>query len=276
MSSASSHLAAQYANPALLEKVMAALEASGLSPKKLRPEDLSGVDEFHIGGRPATERFASALGLLPGMEVLDIGCGIGGAARYLATCHHVKVTGIDITPDFIALGRHFNTWLGLAADVRLAEASALDLPFADNSMDAAIMIHDGMNIADKNALMAEVSRVVKPGGVFGIYDVMLGGNGPVSYPMPWANQAEDSEIAPLQVYEQALKDAGFTPFHLAGRREECLKTFAEIAERRKTEGTPPLNLSLVLKEHSAEKISNIINQLKSEVIIPTEIISRKS
>ena len=59
------------------------MKAAGIDEKNLRPEDLAPVDEFHIGGREATAKAVAAMGLRPDMRVLDAGCGIGGAARYL-------------------------------------------------------------------------------------------------------------------------------------------------------------------------------------------------
>jgi cyclopropane fatty-acyl-phospholipid synthase-like methyltransferase len=60
-------------------------------------DDLAPMDEFHIGGRKATEELVSQLQLAPADHVLDIGCGLGGAARFVASRHHCQVTGIDLT-----------------------------------------------------------------------------------------------------------------------------------------------------------------------------------
>ena len=84
------------------------------------------------------------------------------------------------------------------------------MPFADRSFDGAYMMHVGMNIEDKAALCAEVSRVLRPGARFGIYDVMRTGDGEIAYPVPWATTAATSFLAQPAQYRQALEAAGFS------------------------------------------------------------------
>ena len=76
-------VARHYAAADLLGRIDAGLAALGLDPAAVRPEDLSPVDEFHIGGFAATEALAAQMEIAPGAAVLDIGCGLGGTARYL-------------------------------------------------------------------------------------------------------------------------------------------------------------------------------------------------
>ena len=71
------------------------------------------------------------------------------------------------------------------------------------------MMHVGMNIPDKDQLFREASRVLKKGSSFGIYDVMLTGEKPLSYPVPWAENTNSCFIAKPEEYLQALRDAGF-------------------------------------------------------------------
>jgi ubiquinone/menaquinone biosynthesis C-methylase UbiE len=97
--------------------------------------------------------------------VVDLGCGLGGPARYVATETGAFVTGIDLTAEFVETGRVLTEWTGLTDQVQLLEGSVLDLPLEAASVDAAYMIHVGMNIADKVGIAREAKRVLKPGGV---------------------------------------------------------------------------------------------------------------
>jgi SAM-dependent methyltransferase len=77
-------------------------------------------------------------------------------------------------------------WVGLHQHISLHQGSAVAMPFADSSFDGAYMLHVGMNIVDKEKLGLEVARVLRPGSLFGIYDVMQTGPGELAYPVPWA------------------------------------------------------------------------------------------
>jgi hypothetical protein len=65
------------------------------------------------------------------------------------------------------------------------------------------------NIEDKAKLCSQVSRVLRPGAFFGIYDVMRIGEGELSYPVPWATTAASSAVMEPGQYRSALQAAGF-------------------------------------------------------------------
>src|SRR5262245_35126004 len=90
-----------YAQRDLERNILDALIAVGKHPDRVTSIDLAPVDENHVGGREATVEFAAQLAFRPGMDILDIGCGIGGASRFMAEQYGCRVTGIDITNDFI-------------------------------------------------------------------------------------------------------------------------------------------------------------------------------
>src|SRR5690606_40216029 len=92
-------VALHYSHGTLEAAILKALVAMGKDPAKLVPEDLAPVDEFHIGGRAATVAFANELGVARGMHLLDIGAGLGGAARYFAARRGWRGPGADGTPD---------------------------------------------------------------------------------------------------------------------------------------------------------------------------------
>ncbi len=90
-----------YSHGNLLKSIEAALPKLGKTINNVTLEDLAPVDEFHIGGRAATDNLLQQLNFTRSKHVLDIGCGLGGAARYVADKYENRVTGIDLTAELI-------------------------------------------------------------------------------------------------------------------------------------------------------------------------------
>jgi len=160
-------VAQHYTHGALEQAILQALRAAGKDPERLSPEDLIGVDEIHLGARSATEWLADDLALTAGERLLDVGCGIGGPARYFAAARGCQVSGLDLTEEFVQVAGALTRRCGLEGRAGFRQGSALAMPFAAGSFEVATLIHVGMNIADKAGLFAEVRRVLRPGGRFG-------------------------------------------------------------------------------------------------------------
>lgn len=269
-----SGVAAHYASASLLHRIEQGLDAVGARiPVDL--DILAPVDEFHIGGRQATEIFVRQLGIHAGMRVLDLGCGLGGAARLVGKLTAAHVTGIDLTQDFVDTGRALNGMCALIDRVDMVQGSVLDIPFGPDRFDAAYMMHVGMNIADKARLAAEVARVLKPGGVFGIYDVMRAGPGDLALPVPWASDAAQNALALPTTYRAALDAAGFVLKQETDRTDFALEFFGRMqAQQARADGPPPLGLHLVLGPQAPAKVANMISNLKAGLIAPVEMIAR--
>jgi len=260
----------------LEEAIRNGLIASGHSLDSLQPDDLAPVDEFHMGGREATVHLAEKIELKPDMTVLDVGSGIGGPARFFASHYGCRVVGIDVTPEYVDVAESLTAMVGFAGQVAFKTASATALPFDAEGFDAAMLIHVAMNIADKQALCAEVARVLKPRGAFAVYEVMRTSDGDLSYPVPWAETADLSFLATPTTFRKALERSGFTVVAEENRRDFALDFFRRIRTRMLESGPPPLGIHLHMGSAAPEKIANMIDNMERGLIAPVEMICRRT
>lgn len=262
-----------YAKPGIETLILDAFRSVGRDPESLTPDDLSAVDEFHMGGRAATAELAEALQLRAEHHLLDIGSGLGGPARYFARQSGCRVTGVDLTADYVSAAAALTRRVGLAGRVNFKVGSALDLPFEAASFDMATLIHVGMNVADKDRLFAEAARVVKPHGLFGLYDVMRGKPGEIAYPVVWAGGPEVCFLAEPDVYRRALEQAGFVLLEERDRSGLAVEGFRRARARA---AQLPLGLHLLMGPEAATKIANTAANLENGLIAPVMILARRA
>lgn len=267
-------IAKHYYHGTLEEAILSALAESGKDINALAALDLAPVDEFHLGWLPATAALAEDLGLGQDSSVLDIGSGIGGPARVFAETRGCRVRGIDLTSEYVDVAVALTRRCGLDAKVTFQQASALELPFADATFEAAILLHVGMNIADKRRLFAGVRRVLKPSGRFGVYDVMRIAEGDIIYPAPWAASIETSFVETPQTYRHLLSEAGFFIESEQSRRDETLALWREMREHREKHGPPALGLHILMGPEAPRRLANVISALEQGVIAPVQILAR--
>jgi ubiquinone/menaquinone biosynthesis C-methylase UbiE len=268
------NVAQHYTHGALEAAILAALRKEGKDPDRLAPDDLAAGDEFHIGGREATTALAEQLALRAGLELLDVGSGIGGPARYFAQHHKCRVTGIDLTDEFVRVARSLSQRVGLAEQVTFVQGSALELPFPAGSFDGAYMLHVGMNIADKATLFAQVRRVLRPGGFFAIYDLMRIGPGELIFPVPWAATGATSFVADVADYRRLLTEAGFGIATERERRAYAIAYFQKMRTKRAEGGLPPLGTHIVMGADFPQKLANLVAGIEGGAVAPVELIAR--
>lgn len=266
-----------YLHGDLLGSIQEAIPKLGKTIDSITIEDLAPVDEFHIGGRQATEHFISQLNFSDKDHVLDVGCGLGGASRFVANKYDNHVTGIDLTQEYIETGNALCAWVNLDGQITLNQGSALSMPFQDESFDGGYMMHVGMNIDDKAQLFHEIYRVLRPGASFGVYDVMRINDGELTYPVPWATDSCTCKLATPDKYNNTMTNAGFGVSQDNNRRDFALDFFKKL--RAKTEamgGPPPLGLHTLMQESTATKVKNMIDNITEDLVAPVEIIAVKT
>ncbi|RNJ47450.1 SAM-dependent methyltransferase [Mesorhizobium erdmanii] len=271
-------IARHYDISGLEQRILAALADTGVDVAHLRAGDLEAVDEFHVGGVAATRELIGQMGLKPGAMLLDIGSGVGGPARFAANEAGADVTGIDLTQSYVDIATSLSKRTGMADRTHFVQGSALDMPFADAGFDAAMILHVGMNLPDKKKLMGEAARVLKPGGVFAVYDVMRLKDGALTYPLPWASDESMSFVATPDDYRSAATASGFSV--VAERRcgAFAVEFFAAMRARMaaaQAEGKkPPPGVGLVMGEDARSKIANITAALEGGILAPVELLLR--
>lgn len=267
-------VAAHYGRAQLEQRILAAVVREGKDPEKLAAADLAVVDEFHVGGLEATQELATHMDLRSGLRLLDVGSGIGGPARYFAGEHGCRVTGIDLTQEFVNVAVSLTKRVKLEGLVEFRQASALQMPFEPATFDRATMIHVGMNIADKLAIFREVRRVLKPQGLFAIFDFVRMADGPIRYPVPWAASEETSFVAKGKDYRDALEKAAFRIIQERRRGPFAIEFTERVMARMAQGGPPALGIHLLLGDQAPIMARNILAMLKEGLLEPVEFYAR--
>jgi ubiquinone/menaquinone biosynthesis C-methylase UbiE len=263
----------------LTGRILSALTAAGKDLDGLTADDLSPYDQFHSRGHQATAELAQLLNLQSGQTVLDLGCGIGGPARWLATLHGCRVIGLDLTEVYCRSAAELSARVGLAKQTVFLCADGLSLPFAAASFDVVWTQHAAMNIADKARLYREVARVLKPGGRFGLYDVMAGPAGEPYFPVPWASEPGWSHLMSPEGVREAIAATGLKQRHWRDVTEAS-KAWSEKAvaaqQAGAAAGKAPAGPALILGPAFAGMIANLRRSLFEDRITVVQAVFDKS
>lgn len=247
----------------LLAAIEQGLKAAGKNLDSITVDDLAPVDAFHSRGREATVELAALAPLSASDRVIDIGCGLGGTARFLAARFACCVAGIDLAVDYVEVGQELTRRAGLSDRVFLHQGTALALPFDDQSFDLAWTEHAQMNIPDKARFYSEIARVLKPGGRLCFHDIFRGQGEAPSYPMPWAEDQTISALATIEEARQAMGQAGLEIECWNEKVGDTLAYFEFVAMQLAAGTAPPMSIRLLMRDTADRKLSNYVRALRA-------------
>lgn len=263
-----------YGKGGILRSIIDALPAVLGEDRAPAPVDLAPVDEFHNRGRAATLELAELAGFGPGDRIIDIGCGLGGSARYLAGERGCRVSGIDATREYVEAAEELARMVGLDGEVSFRQGNALALPFEDSSFDGAWTEHVQMNVPDKAAFFGEIARVLRPDGAVAFHEILAGEGGEPLYPVPWAGAADISFLAAEPVIRDALVRSKLALIEWRDTTDASLEWARATAGRIRESGPPPLGLHLLMGESAPTKLGNMIRNMQTGAIRVVQGVAR--
>jgi SAM-dependent methyltransferase len=269
------HIHAYYSPNGLYNKIIKGLNELGTDLSKVTLDDLQPVDEFHIRGDAATKELIKLANFTPDMHILDVGCGVGGSTRRLSHETGCRVTGIDLSDEYIDAAERLTQLLNMQERVRFHATSALDLPFDDNTFDGAWSIQMNMNVEDKLGWLKEAYRVIKPGGRAVLYEVCGHKNTPIHFPVPWAQDSSMSFLVPPESFRAVITSAGFEIEVWNDKTDLAQKAFANMPEPKGEQNLPELGVHLLVGNDIRTKAFNLRRNLDDERVSLIEAVAVK-
>jgi SAM-dependent methyltransferase len=256
-------------------RIVSALQEESKSLTELTVEDLAPVDHFHARGFMATIELADRLPIAAQQHILDIGCGLGGPARYLAQRFACRVSGIDITEPFVDAANRLTRLLGMEDSVTVRHGDGLQLPFDDAVFDGAYTQHVTMNVADRARFFAEAYRVLRPGAFFALTEHGLGPEGEPRYPLPWSEDGSGAYLVSPEQTMSLLQGAGFGDFRLEDTGAKYVAAYRQVMETAAKGAVPPLGMHILMGESAPQKVRNAASNIEEGRTHPIQVICRK-
>ncbi|MHA2390351.1 MAG: class I SAM-dependent methyltransferase [Promethearchaeota archaeon] len=251
----------QYGKGDIIRKILSVFEDEEIDTVEKVQKVLTPIQELHLRGAEVTLELTRGADLKENMRVLDVGSGIGGSARILTSEFGCNVTGLDLCEEFCRVAVILNKKLGLSEKIEIRQGNALDMPFDEDSFDAALIQHVLMNIKEKNEVFSQIYRVLRPRGRLAINTICTGSVMPIYYPVIWANNPDISFLLDADELRKLIIDCSFK--ELMWKNDT--KNVIEGIERRRAKprsNNPRLITLNMIVEDSSTKWKNMVRNLK--------------
>ncbi|MFB5614856.1 MAG: class I SAM-dependent methyltransferase [Candidatus Nitrosomaritimum yanchengensis] len=255
-----------YGISGILKSILDGLESSGKDLNSLTHEDLAPIDEFHTRGKESTIEIAKLAEIQPDQKILDVGCGLGGSARYIAYQFGCSIMGIDLTKEYIDVAKKLTEYVGLTDKISFKQGSALELPFPSNHFDIVWTEHTQMNISNKERFYGELSRVLKQNGRLVFHDIFAGDVVGPYFPAPWAEHESLSSLCTQEQAKTSIKNSNLTIEKWLDKSSLSLPFFKEMLQKIEQVGPPPLGLHLLMGKTAKTKLINQVRNLEENRI----------
>lgn len=255
----------QYNVSGLFEDILKRLKDQGVDLDNLSRSDIAGVDEFHLRGVEVTKELVAEFDF-KNLKVLDVGCGLGGPSRMLADEFNCKVSGIDMSHEYIRTARKLSEIIKLNGTTEFVQGDALELPYEDGLFDVVWTQHVQMNIEDKVKFYSEINRVLKNNGALIYYDIFKKNNEDVNYPVPWANNASISYLQTIANMDSILNNLGLSKTQTTDQTEGAIAFLHELFNKIKTNAQKKLGLNVLMGSSTKEKLGNVQKALETNKI----------
>ena len=217
-------------HPISESQVLDKLAQTGADTSVLSVEMLQQHDQDHFGGIPATDALAHHAQINESTHVLDLCCGLGGPARYLAYHYGCRVTGVDLNTDRLAGAVRLTERTKLQDRVLFHHANALQTGLADETFDVIVSQEAFCHIPNKKTLITECVRLLKPGGRIVYTDILARSNMTNEIRSRLETEMVFSELSTLEQYCHLLEEKGCQVIEV----EDLSDNWAEILIDRLT------------------------------------------
>jgi phosphoethanolamine N-methyltransferase len=191
-----------------------------------RYEAIFGRHFISPGGLDSTRRFLELVALSPASWVLDVGCGIGGSAFYMARRFGCPVDGIDLSAEMIRVAQERVQEEGLEDKVRFFEGDCLTFTYPRHDYDLIYSRDVFLHIADKRSVLAILRQRLAPAGRLLFTDYIRGPAAPSEEFRAYVDKYGYS-LERLDSYQELLRDSGFAVL----RAEDLTGMFVETLKR---------------------------------------------
>ena len=248
------HWSRQTALAWILDKLL----EEGISAPTVR--DVARFDQIHAGGARAVLELAALTPISTGQRIVDLGAGLGGAARVLTDNFRCQSVCVELAPRLAAAGQALTELVGFGARVWHVAGDAARTPLASTSFDGVWVQHLALHFPDSTALWSEAERLLRPGGWLAFHEWLRGDGPDLLFPSPWS--PEDGSLSHLDESDalvSGLTQAGFGNIRIVDVSAQmaeryCRQRVALRAQPRVSNPILPEDEALVALENAEQNL----------------------